>query len=186
MNMNELRVNFDDCVTMYVIEENDNWEMSQLSQEEQEALNKQNDVFILKYLEPTIMRNFSICNCQMKAFVDRNESRRQLMNTPVQMYVPSYEQSDLDNFHYGVVLTSKNGVFDKVKFIVTTCKSCGIMQIRGDGEIVTRLLTECTKNYMDAVAAMAKKHEKEESQTTSNVVEFPIDKVAVETEETDQ
>lgn len=185
-----LHLNFEENVIMYVIEENDNWDESQLSEEERTNLHKENDNFIMKILEPTILRTFSICNCKMQEFMERNESRRRIMNVPIQAYKPTFEQCDLDNFRYGVVLTSKDGKFDTVKFIIRQCINCGVLDFRGDVNIMTRLVTECTKNFMDAMAELQKEKEaldRAQVDTTeehsTNVVDFPIDRVAVDTVE---
>lgn len=140
--------NYDENVTFYEVELDDNYDPDAADTSENLAeMENANDRFLTDVLNARIMSTFSICQCAMQSWIDKNERRRAIMNIPPQQYVPAIEQEDLDNYKYAIIAIAERGYLKDISAIVRECKTCHRIEYWGDINIYAHLLAEITTNF---------------------------------------
>ena len=105
--------------------------------EEEEASNSE---FLQKSLIPELTKRVKVCDCRMQDVLEKNMRRAKLMNLDPRQMTMTLDQSDIDACKFGVIVTSKNGVYDGIACITVECASCRKIDIYGDASNITTLI----------------------------------------------
>ena len=134
-------------VTFYEIDAGD--DVGHVLTEDEE---KQNDTFLQDYLIPELGRRIKICECRMPEILEKTGRRAKLMNLdPRQMQdTLLLDQEDVDASKFGVIVTSKNGVYDGIACITVECTKCRKIDIYGDAASITTLIASNLVNNYDS------------------------------------
>lgn len=125
-----------------------------LSEDQVKELNDKNDKWIDEALTTEIVKLAGPCACRMLEFQQKHMRKAQLLNAKPGEYMPALDQEDVDAYHYGVVVSMQNGLYNGIQCIIRECKRCHHIDIFGRSEVLTRLFAETFTHFEDNQAAM--------------------------------
>lgn len=134
-------------VTFYEIDAGD--DVGHVLTEEEK---KQNDTFLQDYLIPELGRRIKVCECRMPEILEKTSRRAKLMNLDPRQIQGALllDQEDIDASKFGVIVTSKNGVYDGIACITVECAKCRKIDIYGDAASITTLIAGNLANTYDS------------------------------------
>lgn len=146
----------DEHLIFYEIESNEKFDPDALSDEEKAAIeenhNKVEDA-LRKYLVGLAIGH--ACICQQSKVIQRAQRSAQLIQTG-QAPTIRFEQNDVDNYVFGVVISSTNGIYrEEPLCVVVWCQSCNSLQFFGDLRPLMRHLGNVYNKEIEAMSIPA-------------------------------
>lgn len=145
-----VHLDFDKNVLFYEIEKYDDTDLSALPEEVREEIAQANLQFLTEVVENHVKDSFSVCNCLVSSFLERNEQRRKILNLSPQGYVPEISQDDLDSYRYAVIVVSEHGYMTGISCVMRECLHCHEIKYWGNVETFAGLMAEVTTNFISA------------------------------------
>lgn len=143
----------DENLLFFMVEMNDDFDESVLTDEERQEIQRQNDIFEERVIDPAIFSKVAPCQCQMPRIQQRIQSRLAILgekallpNGQIQMEI---EQEDVDAYQFGVIVECLNGVYQRLLFLVRRCKGCQIIQQWGEIGPYVRMLVDIFDKFHD-------------------------------------
>lgn len=130
----------DENIHLFEVEVNDNFKLNEQSKEQLEVMDAENAKFEQELIQPLMLSHCDPCQCRMPEIQARIMTRIKLMPNPPPPGAPiqvELMQEDVDAREFGVVVSSENGVYNDVPFLVTRCKKCNTIQLYGQIEGLT-------------------------------------------------
>ena len=144
----KLHLDFENNVVFYEVDKAK--ELLPMTEEELQAINEANDKFITDVIEAELFRNFNMCSCSTNEVMMRHIRRCNLLGKSPDQVPITLEQSDIDNYHYIIIVISENRRNLGVSTIIRECKKCHRWEIQGDSGIFGLMLADITKNFISA------------------------------------
>lgn len=147
----DVTLNFDENVIFYEVEENDDAEtvLAAMTEDERKAIEDHNNKFLAEKVEENIKATFNVCACQMPLWIQRNESRRSLLNLDPRVYQPTINQKEFDASNYSVVAIAKDGKLEGIAAVVRECKCCHAINIFGSCSTIGNILAGAITNDLN-------------------------------------
>lgn len=151
--MSNLKLNLENVV-IHEIELCDSEDNCSSEDSKEVDVSVENDAWISKTLEPKLLTMSVPCNCRMREVMERQMRRAQLLPDQAMrqaaMQNIQLEQEDVDSYMYYVVVTTKHGVFDEIKYTIRQCKKCGLVTMYGDCMAISQLVAESITTLMNS------------------------------------
>lgn len=144
----KLHLDFENNVVFYEVDKAK--ELLPMTEEELQAINEANDKFITDVIEAELFRNFNMCSCSTNEVMMRHIRRCSLLGKSPDQVPITLEQSDIDNYHYIIIVICENRKNLGVSTIIRECKKCHRWEIQGDSGIFGLMLADITKNFISA------------------------------------
>lgn len=133
----------DENFIFYELETNDAFNIYNLSPEEQEKIQANHDEVeeaLRQSLVQLVIPN--ACICQQRVMLERAAAQSRILQ-PGMSPVIRFEQEDIDNYVFGVVMRSDNGIYRKEPLsIVVWCQTCKSIRFFGDLRPLMRAIGE--------------------------------------------
>ncbi|MCM1230239.1 MAG: hypothetical protein NC489_08900 [Ruminococcus flavefaciens] len=142
----------DENIVFYEIETANEFKGKKLTDEEIAELEKKNEPVIDELKQYLVDITFQhTCACHQPRIIQREMAKPQIVptNGPRQIH---YQQSDFDNYVYGVVMMSDHGIHKGIPLLVVIqCQTCRSLQFIGDIRPLMRLLSVGFRDNLDAM-----------------------------------
>lgn len=146
----------DENLIFYEIESDEAFNMSALSDDERKQIaqnHEQVEAGIRKYLVEMAITH--ACICQQSKIIQRTQRTASMIKTG-QAPVLRVVQEDIDNYVFGVVVSSVDGMYREMPLCtVIWCQTCNSLQFFGDLRPLMRHLGNVYNKEMDAMSIPA-------------------------------
>ncbi len=156
MDINEMDFDIGVDVSIYEIDNDNDFNIDDATDEEKSTILELNKKFLINELKPSLISRVTTCQCQINQKREANERLRQSLGLSKEEFIPEdITEEDVANYQFSVLIISNAGKYSQVSAMIRQCKRCGKIELWGSADILMTILSSKIVDMMNEEAEMA-------------------------------